>query len=317
MSSTFAVREIDKYYQLLESEGYYYKECAINARSPENEADAFETAFIQEINANQNLTYRSQVRNLNGKAFFVVLRSGELMEESCLRCHNTPEEAPKGLVDRYGAERSFHRNEGEIVSAISIRIPLAAAYQRAETLSLKLFLVFLLVLLGVFFIQFLITHFLIHRPIKRMHTKAREITESDTHLGEQIDLPAGREFYDMAASFNEMSKRLKDHVDQLEEMIENRTQELTGANRRLQQEIAEKTQANKKLEDALGKVKKLSGLLPMCSSCKKIRDDRGYWNQVEEYIQEHSDVQLSHGICEECADKLYGKEEWYQKRNKK
>ena len=59
------------------------------------------------------------------------------------------------------------------------------------------------------------------------------------------------------------------------------------------------------LQEALAKVKKLSGLLPICASCKKIRDDKGYWNQIESYIQEHSEADFSHGICPECARKLY------------
>jgi DNA-binding NarL/FixJ family response regulator len=59
------------------------------------------------------------------------------------------------------------------------------------------------------------------------------------------------------------------------------------------------------LKEALGKVKQLSGLLPICSSCKKIRDDKGYWNQLEVYISEHSDAEFSHGLCSECAKKLY------------
>ena len=61
----------------------------------------------------------------------------------------------------------------------------------------------------------------------------------------------------------------------------------------------------KKLEKALSKVKTLSGLLPICSSCKKIRDDKGYWNQIDEYIRDHSEAEFSHGICPECAEKLY------------
>jgi len=59
------------------------------------------------------------------------------------------------------------------------------------------------------------------------------------------------------------------------------------------------------LEDALTKVKTLSGLIPICSSCKKIRDDKGYWNQIEAYIKEHSDADFSHGFCPECMKKLY------------
>jgi PAS domain S-box-containing protein len=52
-------------------------------------------------------------------------------------------------------------------------------------------------------------------------------------------------------------------------------------------------------------IKTLRGLLPICSSCKKIKDDNGYWNQIEVYIREHSEADFTHGICPECARKLY------------
>jgi hypothetical protein len=56
---------------------------------------------------------------------------------------------------------------------------------------------------------------------------------------------------------------------------------------------------------ALSKLKKLSGLLPICASCKKIRNDQGYWDQIESYIRDHSEVEFSHGICPSCAKILY------------
>ena len=59
------------------------------------------------------------------------------------------------------------------------------------------------------------------------------------------------------------------------------------------------------LKEAMSKIKTLSGLLPICSSCKKIRDDKGYWNQLEAYIKAHSEADFSHSICPECAKKLY------------
>ena len=62
---------------------------------------------------------------------------------------------------------------------------------------------------------------------------------------------------------------------------------------------------NKELQKAMAQIKTLSGLIPICSSCKKIRDDKGYWNQLETYIHEHSDADFSHGICPECIEKLY------------
>jgi AmiR/NasT family two-component response regulator len=62
---------------------------------------------------------------------------------------------------------------------------------------------------------------------------------------------------------------------------------------------------NEELQAALAAVKTLSGLLPICASCKKIRDDQGYWQQVEVYIREHADVEFTHGLCPDCLIKLY------------
>jgi PAS domain S-box-containing protein len=59
------------------------------------------------------------------------------------------------------------------------------------------------------------------------------------------------------------------------------------------------------LQEALTRIKKLSGLLPICSSCKQIRDDQGYWHQVEQYIRQHSEAEFSHSICPPCARRLY------------
>jgi CheY-like chemotaxis protein len=62
---------------------------------------------------------------------------------------------------------------------------------------------------------------------------------------------------------------------------------------------------NEELQKALAKIKTLSGLLPICASCKKIRDDQGYWTQLEYYISEHSEAEFTHGCCPECMEKLY------------
>jgi len=65
---------------------------------------------------------------------------------------------------------------------------------------------------------------------------------------------------------------------------------------------------NLQLRTALAEVRTLTGLIPICASCKKIRDDQGYWNSVESYISSHSDATFSHGICHACAVTLYGDE---------
>ena len=71
------------------------------------------------------------------------------------------------------------------------------------------------------------------------------------------------------------------------------------------------------LQEALDNIKTLKGLIPICAKCKKIRDDKGYWNMLETYIQAHSDVKFSHGLCPTCMDECYGGEEWYQKMKKR
>ena len=62
---------------------------------------------------------------------------------------------------------------------------------------------------------------------------------------------------------------------------------------------------NKRLSDYLSEIQTLRGILPICANCKKIRDDKGYWNQIEAYISDHSEAQFSHGICPDCAKELY------------
>ncbi len=69
----------------------------------------------------------------------------------------------------------------------------------------------------------------------------------------------------------------------------------------------------KRVNEAIAQMKILGGLIPICANCKKIRDDRGYWNQLEKYLKEHSEAEFTHGICPECKEKLYGP---YLKKNR-
>jgi CheY-like chemotaxis protein len=86
-------------------------------------------------------------------------------------------------------------------------------------------------------------------------------------------------------------------------------QEAKGQLEHLERLVRERTsvleETNASLAQALANIKTLSGLVPICAGCKKIRDDKGYWSQVETYIAEHSDAKFSHGICPECSRKYY------------
>ncbi|MBI9093170.1 MAG: hypothetical protein JEZ12_28495 [Desulfobacterium sp.] len=70
-------------------------------------------------------------------------------------------------------------------------------------------------------------------------------------------------------------------------------------------DITDIRRTQKELEKAVDEIKTLKGILPICSYCKKIRDDKGYWNQIESYIHEHSEAEFSHSICQECAKTHY------------
>ncbi len=117
---------------------------------------------------------------------------------------------------------------------------------------------------------------------------------------------------------------LKNYQQNLERLVNTRTLELTETNKDLKKEIQERKRLEEKrkklikeLQEALDNVKILSGLLPICSKCKKIRDDKGYWKDLEDYIERHSDVLFTHGLCTACADKLYGHKAWYIKSKQK
>jgi len=84
-----------------------------------------------------------------------------------------------------------------------------------------------------------------------------------------------------------------------------KSQEVLSLERTIRFKDAEQKKMIKELQDAFQNIKTLQGLIPICASCKKIRDDKGYWNQIEAYISEHSSAEFSHGICPDCARRIY------------
>jgi PAS domain S-box-containing protein len=253
MSSTYAVREMDRYYQSLAKKDYYYKECAINARNPENEADKFERAFIEKLNKTPGLTEEAKVRVINGKPYFVVLRRGETMEQSCLRCHSTPAAAPVNLVARYGSVRSFDRSVGEVVSAVSIRIPLGIAYAKVDTLVLHMSILLGATLLIVFVLAAFLSKRWVFDPLNTIRINATEISKDMKLLGKQIDLPPSYELSELTKAFNAMSFQLRKEQDRLESHVKERTMDLKQT-RDMLQAVLDAAPAGIMVAEATGRV---------------------------------------------------------------
>jgi len=274
ISSTYAIREIHKYFSSFNPTGYYIKDAAINARSPENEADDSERAFLEKLQKNNKLESYSEVRTINGKPYLTVLRKGEVVEKSCHLCHGNPGDGPEGLVRLYGPERSFHRKIGELISVISMRIPLSAAYAGGYRTSLQLSIllaVVLALLLSVLF--FLYRRFLIS-PLGVIRDKALAIAGGKEQLGEKIPAPVGMEFKEIADAFNSMSQKLRISMDRLEDRVAERTLEFNTSNAELKREITER----KKTEEALRESEKLyrslfENLLNGFAYCRMLFED--------------------------------------------
>ena len=143
----------------------------------------------------------------------------------------------------------------------------------------------------------------------------RERTESFIERLKSRNWYLGRVYEQMKSEMEERRRveaELRRHRDDLEEKVHARTRALDKVNQELRHQVASHKQAEAEkerliaeLRDALKKVTALGGLLPVCVVCKKVRDDQGYWKQLDAYVQEHSGAEIQHSICAECSAKRY------------
>ena len=149
----------------------------------------------------------------------------------------------------------------------------------------------------------------------------RERTESFIERLKSRNWYLGKVYEQMKEEMEErrrVEEQLRHHRDELEQKVGERTRALDELNHELRLQIeahkqaeAEKESLITELQEALQRVTALSGLLPVCVVCKKVRDDQGYWKQLEAYVQEHSGAEIQHSICAECSEKRYP--EFYKK----
>ena len=235
MSAFYNLRSINSGYIAMGGDQYRIKLSTINSRHPQDEADAFEVQKIREFNADRSLTKFQGVREIDGAPYYTVMRSFMITDASCIPCHSTPEAAPPGLVDYYGAERGFGWPQGQIISAISIQIPLASALEAANDNAKGSSLYFLAFLCVFLVITGYLLNTLIISPLQRARDVAKHIAANPTErLGERITLPKNRELAEFAQAFNDMGAALFDERASLEERVAERTAALAEANKKLE-----------------------------------------------------------------------------------
>lgn len=163
-------------------------------------------------------------------------------------------------------------------------------------LLIPLFILIMLVTLTLMILSGWILNRLVLNPIAEITRATHRVSE-----GLYSPLPASArkdEIGTLTRAFTEMNARIQDYTGNLESRIKERTVELDNTNRALRENID-------MLNDAHSKVRLLTGMLPVCCSCNKIRDDKDQWQSLEDYVKEHTDANFSHGICPDCMHKLY------------
>lgn len=202
------------------------------------------------------------------------------------------------------------KRENKKIGIVSLSITKHYLYERIAGIRNKFIILFFLIITTISIILYFITNKVVS-PIERLIVITNKYSKGDLQVRSKIK--SKNEIGDLASAFNHMAETLnmsfqeiQDYSENLEAKVEKRTNELNKTNAQLQETVT-------KLKSALSQVTTLSGLLPICSNCKKIRNDQGFWEQVESYIENHSEAEFSHSLCQDCADKLYGEEDWYKK----
>lgn len=158
-----------------------------------------------------------------------------------------------------------------------------------------------LVIVGILVILILVVtqRFAVHlgRPLEELAVAAHGMAGGE--LTQQVPVRSRDEVGVLASSFNTMAERVAEAHAGLEEKIA----ALNAENARRKQAEAERERLIGELTDAMAQIKTLAGIIPICASCKRIRDDRGYWNQLESYLSEHSDAHFTHGLCPDCFER--------------
>ncbi len=259
--------------------------------------------------SNQDIAFLYIMRKEAGQLFFVIdsdeterqaMPGQEYTEvpEAMLNAFHDPSVDEKPYRDEWGVFLSgyspLRNGEGEYLIGIDMRA------DEVDQKMARLQMTGLVSLLGSLLLALVFSLYF----SRGLGTRIRELTRlcSQIAMGRldaRIRIRTYDEFDDLIEAFNTMGEELEQTRNTVQQTVE----ELSESRVKLESRVTERT---RELEDALDKVQVLSGFLPICCSCKKIRDDEGYWQQVEQFVQDRTSARFTHGFCPDCVTKLYG-----------
>lgn len=186
---------------------FFYKEATLNPTNPRDKADAFETNIVEKFREQSGLQEVTGFRSLPSGEIFYVARPLVISEQSCLRCHSTPEQAPKSQISTYGRDNGFGWKLNEIIGAKVISVPASAVFNEARRLqilvigSLSVFFLLAMIIINLF-LKFAVTN-----PLKRMAKLSKQVSTGD--MKGEFEHPAHDEIGILAASLNRMKVSLE------------------------------------------------------------------------------------------------------------
>jgi HAMP domain-containing protein len=236
---TFSVRKVFDYLsQHPEYKNFIYKDATLNPTSPRDKADDFETSIIERFQKEPGKDNLSGFRTLYGDKLFYSARPFAIKKQSCLRCHSTPEEAPKSLIMTYGDKNGFGWKLNEVIGTQIIYVPANKVFDNAhKTFSLVLTIFLIIFTIVILFINLLLQQNVI-QPIKPLAELAKKFTTDSitSDIGieteiQQIDIitkrtdelgQLGKVFQRMIREIHIREQKLKQQVQDLKIEIDNK-----------------------------------------------------------------------------------------------